>query len=49
VATLLGFEEVTTAALVIGGLSVAAWAGAAVVYVWDIPAAVRDFVREERR
>jgi len=49
VATLLGFEEVTTAALVIGGLSVAAWAGAAVVYVWNIPTAVRDFAREERR
>ena len=48
VATLLGFEEVTTAAIVIAGLSLAAWAGAVVVYVWNIPAAVRDFSPKEQ-
>ena len=40
---LLGYEEVTLAARVLGGMSVASLAGAIVVYVWNIPAVVADF------
>ncbi len=47
VSALLGFEEVSTAAVVIGVLSLAAWAGAVIVYIWSLPAAVRDFSGEE--
>ncbi len=43
VMVLLGYEAVTQAAVVLGVLSLGALAGAAVVYVWSIPAAVADF------
>lgn len=48
VTVLLATEAVTRAALVLGIASVAALAVALVVYVWNIPAAVPDFGREER-
>lgn len=49
VTVMLGFETVTQAALVLGVLSLAALAGALIVYIWNIPAAVRDFGADERR
>lgn len=49
VTVMLGFETVTQAALVVGVLSLAALAGALIVYIWNIPAAVRDFATDERR
>jgi len=49
VTVMLGFETVTQAALVVGALSLAALAGALIVYIWYIPAAVRDFATDERR
>ncbi|HQL53991.1 MAG TPA: hypothetical protein PLQ87_04730 [Phycisphaerae bacterium] len=49
VTVMLGFETVTQAALVVGALSLAALAGALIVYIWNIPAAVRDFATDERR
>jgi hypothetical protein len=45
---LLGYEEITQAALVLGGLSLAALGGAAVIYAWNVPAAIPDFGREGR-
>lgn len=49
VTVLLGFEQVTTAAIVLGILSLAALAGALAVYVWNIPAAVADFGDKQPR
>lgn len=46
---LLSFEQVTMAALVLGALSLAALAGALVIYVWNIPAALSDFGDRETR
>ncbi len=46
---LLSFEQVTTAALVVGALSLAALAAAVVTYIWNIPAAVPDFGNRESR
>ena len=40
---LLGYEAVTGAATVLGVLSLVALGGALVIYVWNIPAAQRDF------
>lgn len=48
VTVLLAAEAVTRAAMVLGVASLAALAAALVVYVWNIPAAVADFGREER-
>ncbi len=47
VTVLLGFEQVTRGAVAVGVLSLAALAGALVTYVWNIPAAQRDFARTE--
>lgn len=49
VTVMLGFETVTQAALVVGVLSLAALAGALIVYIWNIPAALPDFGADERR
>ena len=49
VTVLLGYEEVTTAATVLGVLSLASLGGAIVVYVWSLPIAVADFELERRR
>jgi len=46
VAALLGFERVTRAAVVVGVLGVAALVGALVTYIWNIPAAQRDFAAD---
>lgn len=43
---LLGYEEVTTAARVLGLLSLTSLVGAVIIYVWNIPAAVPDFGTE---
>jgi hypothetical protein len=43
IAGLLGYEAVTVAALVLGGLSGLALVAALVVYIWSLPAAVADF------
>lgn len=48
VAALLGFEAVTTAAIVVGVVALASLAGAIVVYVWNLPAAVDDFGYDRR-
>lgn len=49
VTVLLGYERVTDAAVVVGVMAVAALAGAIVVYVWELPAAVADFGTRDRR
>ncbi len=43
VTVLLGVEEVTQAAVVLGLLSLLALAAAIAVYAWNLPAAVADF------
>jgi hypothetical protein len=43
VTVLLGFEAVSTAAVVAGIASLASLVGAAIVYFWNIPVAVEDF------
>ncbi len=48
VTVLLGCEEVTQAAVVLGVLSLVALSGAIVIYVWNIPAAMADFGNERR-
>ena len=48
VTVLLSCEAVTTAAIVLGVLSLAALAGALTAYAWNLPAAVADFGREGR-
>ncbi len=48
VTVLLGYEAVTRAAVVIGVLSLVALAAALVSYIWNIPAAQRDFAAGER-
>lgn len=49
VTALLSVESITQAALIVGGLSLAALIGAGLTYVWSIPAAVADFGDEKRR
>ncbi len=46
VAALLGFEQVTRAAVAVGVLSFVALAGALPTYIWNIPAAQRDFASD---
>ena len=43
VCALLRAEGLGTAALVVGALALASLVGAVMVYVWHLPAAVRDF------
>lgn len=47
VTVLLGYEAISTAAQILGFLSLAALAGALGVYFWALPTAVADF-REQR-
>ena len=47
VTALLASQEVTTAAIAIGVISLAALAGALILYVWSLPTADDEF-REER-
>jgi hypothetical protein len=44
----LSNEAVLTAGLILGGLALAALVAAALLYIWNLPAAMPDF-REERR
>lgn len=48
ITVLLGHEAITTAATVLGLLSLAALGGALVIYVWNIPAALPDFGPDRR-
>lgn len=48
VAVLLGVEEVSTGARVLGVSSVLALGGAVLVYVWELPTAVADFGMKDR-
>ena len=45
-AVLLGLEHVGMAAMIVGGLGLAAIAVALVAYIWCWPTAVRDFADE---
>jgi hypothetical protein len=48
VTVMLGFEAVTRAAVVLGICSLAALAGALLIYAWNLPVAVADFGNERR-
>ena len=48
ITVLLGHEAVTRAAVVLGAVSLIALGGAAVIYVWNIPAAQPDFLSRRR-